>query len=193
MVISLTLVNGSHHWPTIKSFIPCSTSDHCNHMDRIVLCGIWDEDPGHLFKSAHCFFPRLRWSFVYLAWIHICMVMAMLKFASVWHRSTLYVWYLCPSLSPLSHGSMLYSSSHACLFNSWIFLVSIYSYEFGYLCLWVIILMYYRCLLDCILWSSRHFHLLVTTCSQSSRLLYHSKTHALGGILLYQNLVTIMW
>ena len=83
MVISLALVNGSHHWLVIKWFLPCSTSDHCNHMDRIVLCGRQDEDPGHLFKSAHCFFLRLRWSFVCLAWIHICMVMPMLKFASI--------------------------------------------------------------------------------------------------------------
>ena len=28
-------------------------------------------------------FPRLRWIFVYLAWIHICMVVDMLKFVSV--------------------------------------------------------------------------------------------------------------
>ena len=35
----------------------------------------------------------------------------------------------------------------------------------GYLCLWVNILMYYRCLLDNMLQSSRHFHLVVTTCS----------------------------
>ena len=55
MVISLALVNGSHHWPVIKWFLPCLTSDHCNHMDRIVLCGRRDEDPGYLFKRAHCF------------------------------------------------------------------------------------------------------------------------------------------
>ena len=41
--------------------------------------------------------------------------------------------------------------------------------------------MYYRYLLDRILRSSRHFHPLVMTCSQSSCLLYHSKTHALGA------------
>ena len=82
MVISLALVNGSHHWRVIKWFIPCLTSDHCNQMDRIVLCGIQDEDPGYFFK-AFIAFPRLQWSFVYVAWIHICMVMAMLKFASV--------------------------------------------------------------------------------------------------------------
>ena len=193
MVISLALVNGSHHWPVIKWFLPYSTLDHCNHMDRIVLCGRRDKDPGHLFKGDHCFFLRLRWSFVYLASIHIFMVMAMLKFASVWHRSMLCVWYLCRSLSPLSHGSTLYSSSHACLFHSWICLVLICSYDFGYLHLWVNILMYYRCLLEFILWSSQHFHLLETTCSQSSRLSYPSKTHALGGIPLYQNPVTIMW
>ena len=131
------------------------------------------------------FFPRLRWSFVYLAWIHICMDVAMLKFASVWHRYMLYVWYLCPCLSPLSHGSTLYSSSHACLFHSWICLVFVCSNEFGYLCLWVNILMYYRYLLDNMLRSSQNFHLLEMTCSQSSRLLCPYKTHALGDIMLY--------
>ena len=55
MVISLTLVNGSHHWPVIKWFLPCSTSNHCNHMDRIVLCGRRDEDSGCLFKVLIAF------------------------------------------------------------------------------------------------------------------------------------------
>ena len=50
MVISLTLVDGSHHWPVIKWFLSCLTLDHCNHMDRIVLCEIRDEDHGYLFK-----------------------------------------------------------------------------------------------------------------------------------------------
>ena len=61
MVISLALVNGSHHWPVIKWFLPCSTSDHCNDMDRIVLCGRRDKDPGYLF-SAHCF-PQVAMEF----------------------------------------------------------------------------------------------------------------------------------
>ena len=67
---------------------------------------------------------------------------------------------------------MLYSSSHACLFLSWICLVLVCSHEFGYLCLWVNILMYYRCLLDNMLRLSRHFHLMVMTCSLKS-LVYH--------------------
>ena len=82
MVISLALLNGSHHWLVIKWFLPCLTSEHCNHMDRIVLCRRRDEDPGYLFKALIDFL-RLRWSFVYLAWIHIFMVVAMLKFVSV--------------------------------------------------------------------------------------------------------------
>ena len=49
MVISLTLVNGSHHWLVIKWILPCSNSYHCNHMDRIVLCGRRDKDPGYMF------------------------------------------------------------------------------------------------------------------------------------------------
>ena len=100
-------------------------------MDRIVLCWRRDEDPGCLLKITHSFLPRLQWSILYevLAWIHICMVMAMLKFAYVWHRSMLYIWYLCPSLNPLSHGSTLYSSSHGCLFLSWICLVLVCSHD----------------------------------------------------------------
>ena len=57
MVISLALVNSSHHWMVIKWFLPCSTSDHCNHMDRIVLCGRRDEYPGYLFKELIAFSP----------------------------------------------------------------------------------------------------------------------------------------
>ena len=93
LVMSLTLVNDLLHWPVIKWFLPCSTSDHYNHVDRIVLCGRGDEDPGYLL-SAHSLLSRLRWSILYEvpAWIHICMVMAMLKFTSVWHRSMLYIW-----------------------------------------------------------------------------------------------------
>ena len=55
MVISLALVNGSHHWPVIKWFLPCSTSDHCNHIDRIILCGRQNEEPGYLFKVLIAF------------------------------------------------------------------------------------------------------------------------------------------
>ena len=57
MVISLALVNGSHHWPVIKWFLPRSNSDHCNHMDTIVLCGRRDKDLGHLFKKRSLLFP----------------------------------------------------------------------------------------------------------------------------------------
>ena len=57
MVISFALVNGSHHWPVIKWFLPCSTSDHCNHMDRMALCGTQDEDLGHFKKMLIAFFP----------------------------------------------------------------------------------------------------------------------------------------
>ena len=143
-----------------------------NHMDRIILCGRRDEDPGHLFKSANWFFPRLWWSFVYPTWIHICMVMAMLKFSSVWHRSTLYVQYVCPILSPLSHWSTLYSSSHAFLFLSWICLVLVYNHELVTFVYDSKVLMHYKCLLDDILWPSWHFQLEVTTCSLKA-LTYH--------------------
>ena len=62
MVISLALVNGSHHWSVIKWFLPCSTSDHCNHMDIIVLFGRQDEDPGYLFKACIAF-PHVAMDF----------------------------------------------------------------------------------------------------------------------------------
>ena len=62
MVISLALVNGSHHWLVIKWFLPCLTSYHCNHMDIIVLCGIGDEDHGYLFKALISF-PQVAMDF----------------------------------------------------------------------------------------------------------------------------------
>ena len=55
MVISLALVNGSHNLPLIKWFLPCLTSDDCNHMDRIVLFGRRDEEPRYLFKALIAF------------------------------------------------------------------------------------------------------------------------------------------
>ena len=96
MVISLALFNGSHHWLVIKWFLPCLTSEHCNHMDRIVLVENETNTLGTCL--ALIAFPRLRWSFVYQAWIQICMVVAMLKFVSVLHRSTLYIWQLLTTL-----------------------------------------------------------------------------------------------
>ena len=62
MVMSLALVNGSHHSPVVNWFLPCLTSDHCNHMDRIILCGKRDEDPGYLFKVLIAF-PRVVMEF----------------------------------------------------------------------------------------------------------------------------------
>ena len=62
MVISLALVNGSHHWPVIKLFLPCLNLDHCNHMDRILPCGRGDEDPGYLFKVLIAF-PKVAMEF----------------------------------------------------------------------------------------------------------------------------------
>ena len=138
-------------------------------------------------------FPKLRWIFVYLSWIHIFMVVAMLKFASIWHRSMFYVWYLCPSLCPLSHGSTLYSGSHACLFHSWIYLVLVCSHELVTFLCESKVLMYCRCLLYETLrpsWISPRSDNLF---SQSSRLSYPYKYHALRGIMLYPNPITNMW
>ena len=82
MVISLALVNGSHHWSVIKWFLPCSTSDHCIAWIESYFVEDEMKTLGICLKHS-LLFPRLRWSFVYIAWIYICMVMAMLKFASV--------------------------------------------------------------------------------------------------------------
>ena len=91
MVISLTLVNGSHHWPVIKWFLPCSTSKPCNHMERIILCGRRDKDPRYLLKVLIAF-PRLQWSICMSPSMDPhCMFMVVLRFVSVWHRYTLYV------------------------------------------------------------------------------------------------------
>ena len=138
-------------------------------------------------------FSRLRWSFVYLAWIHIFMVVAMLKFASVGHRSTLYVWYLCPILSPLSMdircilvAMLVYSSHGSALY--WSTTMS-----------WLLVSMSQNIdVLQMPTWKYAPIELTFSShgddlFSQRSRLLYPSKTHALGGILLYQNPITIMW
>ena len=73
MVISLALVNGSHHWPVIKWFLPCSTSNHCNHMDRIILCRRWDEDPRYVFKALIAF-PQVTMEFYIstFVWSWLC-------------------------------------------------------------------------------------------------------------------------
>ena len=99
MVMSLSLVNGSHNWPVIKWFLLCSNSNHCNHMDRIILCGRRDEDPWYLF-SAH-WFPQVAMEFyissvephlygrgyakicVCMTYIYIVYMVAMFKFG-IW-------------------------------------------------------------------------------------------------------------
>ena len=63
MMASLALVNGSHHWPVIKWFLPCSTSKHCNHMDRIILCGNKRKTLGTC--KVLIAFPRLWWNILY--------------------------------------------------------------------------------------------------------------------------------
>ena len=67
MVISLVLVNGSHHWLVIKWFLPCSTSNISIHMDRIALSWEQDEDPRcSLSINLLCFpSPGLQWNILY--------------------------------------------------------------------------------------------------------------------------------
>ena len=60
---------------------------------------------------------------------------------------------------------MLYSSSHACLFLPWIFLVLVCSHELVTCVYESKILMYYRSLLGYMLRPSQHFHLVEMTCS----------------------------
>jgi len=124
-------------------------------------------------------FPRLRWSFVYLAWIHICMVVAMLKFASIWHRSTLYSWYLCPSLSPLSHGSTLYSSSHACLFLPWIYLVLVCNHELV------------TCVYESTYWCTTYAYL--KTCSDRANIFISWKWLVLKALIYCVTLRLMLW
>ena len=99
MVITLALVNGSHHWLIIKWFLPCSTSDHCNHMDRIILCGRQDEDPRYMFKVLIAF-PQAAMEFcissmdphlygcgyapicIYMTQIYVVCLVSMSKFES---------------------------------------------------------------------------------------------------------------
>jgi hypothetical protein len=78
MVISLALVNGSHHRPIIKWFLPCSTST-----------------------------PVITWSDLYLGMVemktldHTILFQVAMEYLLfvLRHRSTLYVSWLCPNLS----------------------------------------------------------------------------------------------
>ena len=69
MVISLALVNSSHHWLVIKWFLPCPTSRHCNHMVRFVSLRVRLEDPG-----LSDIFTQVAMEFVlsHITWIHLC-------------------------------------------------------------------------------------------------------------------------
>ena len=75
-------------------------------------------------KSAYWFPHVVMDYFVWvLAWIHICMFMAVLIFAYVWHRSILYVWYLCPNLSLLRMDLCCILVAMTFLYLTWICVV----------------------------------------------------------------------
>ena len=63
MMITLALVNSLHYWLVIKWSLPCSTSRYCNHMNRIVPCGRWDEDLGYLLSTQY--FPQIAMEYLY--------------------------------------------------------------------------------------------------------------------------------
>ena len=192
MMISLTLVNGSHHWPVIKWFLPCSTLDNCNHMDRIVLCGRRDKDHGYLFKAL-IVFPQVAMDFCISSmdphlYSHGCSNLCLYDidlhcmsgtYVQVWvlyHMDLRYI--LVATLVYSSHGSALYWSATM----SWLLVSMSQNIDVLQMPTW------------------RHAPIEPTFSPhsndlffQSSRLLYPSKTHALGGIPLYQNPVTIMW
>ena len=77
-------------------------------------------------------------------------------------------------------------------FLSWICLVLVCSHELVAFVYESKVLMYYRFLLDDTLQSSLSSPQSDNLFSQSSRLSYPSKPHALGGILLYPNPITSM-
>ena len=92
-MISLTLINGSHRWSVIKWFLPCSNSVHLF---------TWIES---YFLESEMKTLGVHWAFICYVFLPLgcdgmfcmsycmdphCMMVAMLRFASVWHRSTLY-------------------------------------------------------------------------------------------------------
>ena len=113
MVISLTLVNGLHHWPVIKWFLPCSTSGHLFTWLDSYYIGISKKTLGWVITMI-CTFPRLWWSFSWtmthilshrstLYWFmamsfHLgdpqCIFHGYDHFMSWKYRSTLYIWWL---------------------------------------------------------------------------------------------------
>ena len=160
-------------------------------MDRIVLCGKWDEDPGYLF-STHCF-PQVTMEFcissvdphlygsgyaqnlcLYDIDLH-CMSGSYVQVWVLYHMDLRCI--LVAMLVYSSHGSALYWSAAM----SWL-LVSMSQHTN---------------VLQMPTWKHTLIEPTFSPCSddlfsQSSRL-SPSKTHALGGILLYPNPVTTMW
>jgi hypothetical protein len=79
MVISLALVNGSHHWSIIKWFLPCSTSTH-------VFTWLYLYYRVVEMKTLNIF-SRIQVALEYIQFVLL-------------HRSTLYVSWLSSNLSP---------------------------------------------------------------------------------------------
>jgi hypothetical protein len=70
--------------------------DTCIRMVRFVLHSGGDKDPGSFLTDSGCVGV---YSVCIVAYIHIVCLMAMFKFESLTHRSTVYFWWLCPDLS----------------------------------------------------------------------------------------------
>ena len=164
-------------------------------MDRIILCGRQDEYPGYLLKRTHNFFPG-------------CDGVYCMKY----QHGSAFVWsWLCSNLR-------LYDIDLHCMSGSYVQVWVLYHMDLR--CI-LIAMLVYSSHGSTLYWSAPINWLLVSMSqhtdvlqmptwqhalieltfsprsddffSQISHLSYPSKTHALGGILLYQNLVTIMW
>ena len=161
-------------------------------MDRLVLCGRWDEDPRHLFKALIAF-PQVAMEFCISSmdphlYSHGCSNLCLYDIdlhcmsgscVQVW---VLYHMDLCCILVAMvvysSHRSSLYCSASM----SWLHLSMSQKY-------WCIVDAYSMTLFDHV-----DSYLEVTTCSLKS-LTYCIPLSIMlwGGILLYPNPITIMW
>ena len=79
--------------------------DTCNHMVRFVLQGGGDEDPGYFLIDPGCVGV---YSICTVAQIHIVCLVAMFKFESLTHKSTVYFLVAMLRFESYWHGSTVY-------------------------------------------------------------------------------------
>ena len=90
----------------------------CIRMVRFVLQSGGDEDPKYIFIDSGCVGV---YSDCTIAYIHSVCLMAMFKFESLTHRSTVYFWWLCSYLSHIGMDPQCMFGGHDLSYLTWIF------------------------------------------------------------------------